>query len=461
MLDYIIVGSGPSGGRFAYEFCEAGAKVLMLEAGRRYSAKDFPLSDFVGSSKLFWGGGVELSQDASLGFLRAKVVGGTSIVNQALLDEFDDDAWSDWKSRSGINDFSVATYREHYEALNRNLKIETIEDRYFNRNTKLFVEAFNKKGYGYSPLHRGQSNCDLENGNDCMACLGGCPRNSKQSSLVTTIAAAEKKGLQVESEFEVHSIDDSGGQVTVRGVQRGVQKEFKAKKVVLAAGSFGTTHILLKSGFKSELPALGTKVTAHPQFMSYAFFNEHIDAHKGAFQGVKSYDTKIRKMGLKLENVFAPPIGTSMLFAGMGKAHLAKMKKYRNLASMEVAIRDEAVGELKIDKAGKLIVKKSLTSLDWKKVHDGLALVRELFGAVGVHDIEACMQVFGLHLMGGCSAGVDGKTSVVGPDFKVHGHRNVIIADSSVFPSAPGINPSFTIMALSHRAAQKEIKEGK
>jgi choline dehydrogenase-like flavoprotein len=43
---------------------------------------------------------------------------------------------------------------------------------------------------------------------------------------------------------------------------------------------------------------------------------------------------------------------------------------------------------------------------------------------------------------------------VVDPEFRVHGLPNLVAADSSVFPSAPGINPSFTIMALSQRAGQ-------
>jgi len=41
----------------------------------------------------------------------------------------------------------------------------------------------------------------------------------------------------------------------------------------------------------------------------------------------------------------------------------------------------------------------------------------------------------------------------VGPDFRLHGHRRIFAADSSIFPNAPGINPSLTIMALAKKAA--------
>ena len=38
------------------------------------------------------------------------------------------------------------------------------------------------------------------------------------------------------------------------------------------------------------------------------------------------------------------------------------------------------------------------------------------------------------------------------------GHSGIFAADSSIFPNAPGINPSLTIMALSKRAADTIIK---
>jgi choline dehydrogenase-like flavoprotein len=55
--------------------------------------------------------------------------------------------------------------------------------------------------------------------------------------------------------------------------------------------------------------------------------------------------------------------------------------------------------------------------------------------------------------MGGCSLGTDPSRSVVSPEFRLHGSRRIYAADSSIFPNAPGINPSFTIMALALKAA--------
>jgi choline dehydrogenase-like flavoprotein len=159
--DYIIVGSGPSGGRIAHDLVKKGAAVLLLEAGPFFRAKDFPKPEIKSSSQMFWGGGVELNHDARLGFLRAKCVGGTSIVNQALLDRFDDLVWSEWKQLSGVN-FSDSQMDPHYLAVENSLSLQKIQEKDFGRNTKLFIKAFEKKGLGWTPLRRGQKDCGLE-----------------------------------------------------------------------------------------------------------------------------------------------------------------------------------------------------------------------------------------------------------------------------------------------------------
>ncbi len=74
---------------------------------------------------------------------------------------------------------------------------------------------------------------------------------------------------------------------------------------------------------------------------------------------------------------------------------------------------------------------------------------------MGAKKIYSAPIWFGLHLMGGCPIGTDPQTSIVNEQFQMHKHKNIYIADSSIFPSAPGINPSLTIMALSEKATEQ------
>lgn len=450
-FDLIVIGSGPSGGRIAAHFARSGASVLLLEAGPFFRAKDFPKPEIASSAQMFWGGGVELSTDARLGFLRARLVGGTSIVNQALLDRFDDYAWDEWRQISGIP-FSDAYLEKEYEAVEKSVALQTIQEKDFGKNTRIFLKAFEQKNFGWAPLRRGQSHCDVDKGNDCMACLGGCPRNSKQSTLVTSVEPNLHR-LTLVPLCEVQSVKESQDGVTVTGILNKTEEvTYSGKAVAIAGGSFGTSKILLNSGFGGKLPALGKGIACHPQYMTYALFDEPVDAFRGAFQGVKSYDENLRKLGMKFENVFAPPIATAMLFQGFGIKHQAMMKRYRYLASMEVAIRDEATGVLSLGKNGKLLIEKKITAQDRSRADKGVEFVQEMYGKLGAREVIRCEQGFGLHLMGGCALGTDGKNSVVNPEFSVHGTKRIFVADSSTFPSAPGLNPSLTIMALSEKA---------
>jgi choline dehydrogenase-like flavoprotein len=57
------------------------------------------------------------------------------------------------------------------------------------------------------------------------------------------------------------------------------------------------------------------------------------------------------------------------------------------------------------------------------------------------------------HTSGGNSYGASPAQGVTDPWGRVYGTSNLYVADSSLFPSASGINPSWTIMALAHRIA--------
>ena len=59
------------------------------------------------------------------------------------------------------------------------------------------------------------------------------------------------------------------------------------------------------------------------------------------------------------------------------------------------------------------------------------------------------------HPAGGARMGKDPASSVVGMDHRVHGTDNLFVADPSVFPTAPSVDPSLTIMAFSCIAAER------
>jgi choline dehydrogenase-like flavoprotein len=134
------------------------------------------------------------------------------------------------------------------------------------------------------------------------------------------------------------------------------------------------------------------------------------------------------------------------------------MREATHLACIEVAVRDVNAGKILISRKGKILIQKELLEEELRRKRKGEEAVREIFSATGAKEVVEGSLPFGLHLMGGCAIGVDPKVSVVNPDFALHNDPSVYIADSSIFPSAPGINPSLTIMALSLKASESMLK---
>lgn len=455
VYDYIIIGAGTAGGVLSYNLIKSGAKCLLIEAGSHFTKETFPTTEADASAQMYWGGGIEFSSDAQMAFLRGKLVGGGSVVNQALMDRFDDIALNDWKDESGIDFFNEADMAPYYEKAESMIALHTFKAKERTRNAELFVKGCEACGYEWHYLRRAQKDCAFSKYNDCVACLGGCHRDSKQSTLITYIRDAEKEGLNVQSNTFIKEIKNNEDGVTLFGKYNGENISFKAKKVILSGGAFGTSSLLLKSGFKKQLPSIGRYFATHPQFMFFGLYDEVINAHKGMFQSVASKDPQFRKRGFKLENVFAGTASIAMLYTGFGPNHLDFMKHYNRMTCAEVAVRDENAGEILVDKKGKLVVKKEMTEQDTSRMNDGVSVLKEILAASEAKRVIESPIYFGLHLMGGARMGIDPVTSAVDPDFRLKDQKNIYVCDSSVFPNAPGINPALTIMALAHKLSQQ------
>ncbi|GIW41459.1 MAG: GMC family oxidoreductase [Candidatus Binatia bacterium] len=459
VYDAVIVGAGVSGSFVAYSLTRAGLRCVLLEAGKSYTRETYPRRELDANAELYWGGGIELDVDASIGLLRPKAVGGGSIVNQALMDRFDDDAFDSWRETSGISFFSRAELDPWYDEVEKTISIRTVPEEYRNGNAEIFRTGFEWNGYRWAPLRRAQADCRFQDGNDCIECLAGCRIDSKQSTAVTVLPRAVEAGLVIVPEFEARRVEELADEVRVGGRgSDGGAREFRGRVGVLACGAVGNSRLLLQSGFGEKLPALGRNFYTHPQYMTLAYYDEPVNAHKGPLQSYKSDDPGFRRSGFKLENVFAPPVAIAMLLPGFGREHHAWMKRIRHFACIEVAIRDTNPGRIGVDGNGRLRIEKRLNEEDRRRRDRGLRAVENIFRATGAKKILRGSFPIGLHLMGGCNMGTDPARSVVGPDFRLHGSKRLYAADSSIFPDAPGINPSFTIMALSLRAA-KTIEE--
>ncbi len=216
-FDVIIAGAGVSGSYMAAALTARGKRCLVIEAGKYFEPGHYPRNELDANSQLYWSGGIEFNQSADLGLLRPKVVGGGSIVNQALIDRFDDLAWADWQAQSGVEFFSTEKMAQWYDEAERFVSIQTIPAEHRNGNARIFQEGFEKNGFRCAPLRRAQRDCRYADGNDCIECLAGCPLQSKQSTPWTSLKRAFDSGLMtLVPQSEVLHVREAAGEVRVR-----------------------------------------------------------------------------------------------------------------------------------------------------------------------------------------------------------------------------------------------------
>jgi len=91
-------------------------------------------------------------------------------------------------------------------------------------------------------------------------------------------------------------------------------------------------------------------------------------------------------------------------------------------------------------------------------IHLPLARLPELPGADPAPSRQLQLQrrdleLMAFHPLGTAAAHSDPDRGVVDGDLRVHGAVNVYVADGSAVPSALGVNPQITIMALATRLA--------
>ena len=96
--DVIVVGSGAAGGQSAYTLCMDGAKVLMLEAGRKYSPEtETPMFQTPDLAPL----GAVSTPEKPFGFYDATVDGGWDVPGEPYVRASEEDAgrfeW--WRAR--------------------------------------------------------------------------------------------------------------------------------------------------------------------------------------------------------------------------------------------------------------------------------------------------------------------------------------------------------------------------
>ena len=157
----------------------------------------------------------------------------------------------------------------------------------------------------------------------------------------------------------------------------------KAKRVVVACGSYHSPLLLMRSGFKSA--HLGRGMTLHPAFRMFARFDEPVRGWRGALQS--AYTDAYEEDGITLVSLFIPPGVLVATMPGFGSALAARAKQVANMAVFGGMIHDEGGGTLRRGPGREPIVTYRMAPRDRATIPTLLRTMAETFFAAGAREV--------------------------------------------------------------------------
>jgi choline dehydrogenase-like flavoprotein len=494
--DAVVVGSGAGGGVVAARLAAAGKAVIVLEKGGYYSESDFTGGEAVMTPQLYLRRGALATKDLGMIVLAGSALGGGTIVNWSTSLRTPPDVLAEWEREHGLTGVTSADYQQDFAEIERRLGVNT-EDSDPNPNNAALQRGCEALGYEWKRIPRNASDCQQR----CGACGYGCPYGRKQSTMLTYLQDAADAGARFVVRCQVERVTVERGRVTgVEGwaldEQTGERRRVRvtAPVVVVAGGAVESPALLLRSGLRN--PNIGAHLRLHPVVAMAAYYAEPIAPWTGSLQTVLSDHFKHLQggYGLRFEVAPAHPGMLGMVTPWRSAAqHKTDMARNPNAATFIALMRDTGEGRVTLDKQGDPVLNYFPNAFDRRALAQAMGELAKISAAGGATRVAALysreltidaedgrpgafsaarlrafahgadrrgvapnmLPVFSAHQMGTCRLGSSARTAVADPWGEVFGVKGLFIGDASGFPTASGVNPMLSVMALAARVAQR------
>jgi len=509
-FDVVIIGSGFGGSVAALRLTEKGYKVAVLEAGRRFSDKDFPktswrLSRFLYLPRLGLRGIQRIHVLPNVLVLAGAGVGGGSLVYANTLYKppasyFEDKQWkhmTDWDSE----------LTPWYDQASRMLGVA--QNPYFSPSDKAMKEVAEQMGVGHTfklaPLgvyfgdgsgvkskdpFFGGVGPDRDGCLQCGSCMTGCRHNAKNTLPKNYLGLAEKAGAKVFPEHtavKTEQLPDGSWKVSARKSSAwfGGKRSFTAAHVVVAAGTYNTQKLLHKMKLDGTLPKISDQLGKLSRTNSEALTGSIMP--KGGTDFSKG--SAITSSFFPDDHTHVEPVryGKGSNFMGLLQTVMTdgtNIKDRRRQWLRQVITKPSLVLKIldvrqwsqrtvvalimqNVDSAISVKGKKGLLGFRLTSKNDSITpnatyipaanevarrIAENNGGIAGGHIGDLINAPFTAHFVGGCVIGDSIKSGVIDPYHRVYNYLTMHIVDGAYVTANLGVNPSLTITAQAERA---------
>ncbi len=508
--DYIIIGSGFGGSVSALRLSKKGYKVLVVEKGKWYKAKDFPKTNW-NFRKWLWMpylrffGIMKLSIFKHIAIISGTGVGGGSLVYANTLPTpktafFNSGSWKE------LNDWENELKPYYDEALRmlgaaQNPKLfdgdlglkKVAEDLNIKKkfDTTRVAVFFGKPNQTVKDPYFNGEGPDRSGCNFCGACMTGCRYNAKNTLDKNYLYLAQKNGAEILAENEVYDVQpiatadgSQGYEVSLKRSTKifGKHQKIKAKGVIFSGGVLGTVKLLLKLKLKS-LPNLSDRLgedirsnnetlisvsgldkdknyskgiaigsildTDENSHLEICRYGEGSDAWKLAHLPYVTGSNVFSRLFKTLGKLLKNPVDYFKIYFVNGWAKNTVVLLFMQTLDSTLKFKRNALGQM----TSTVSTGKAPTPF----IPESINLVKAYRKAInGVSTSFALETLAGIpstaHILGGAVMGKDHTKGVIDKDNKVFGYKNMFVIDGAMISANPGVNPSLSITAIAERA---------
>ncbi len=501
-FDAVVIGSGFGGAVAACRLAERGRSVLVLERGRRWGRTDFPRP---GKPNAGWRwsdekrGLFERRSFPQMQVIVAAGVGGGSLIYSNVQKAPPAEVFARWPQP-----ISLDYLRPYYERVREMLEpapvpVELRRLRAFEaahaaarlpgrlERPDLAIRFGSGDEEVVNKFGASQKACDF-----CGDCVLGCDRHAKNTLDLTYLKRAEALGAEVWPLCEVTRLapHNDGYEVSFRRLEDDSRQAqtVRARSVFLAAGSLGTTELLLRArdldrtlpNLRARLgqqwsangdffaglidsrlpivPTYGPSVAGAAEATEQGFYVLEGAIPSSLATGHRTPINFVARLTSLLRLSFLHRRQESAIAGSCGDEEYARL--LRHMGAFFLMGRDASNGRLVLDAQGKLQL-----LWDWRESEELLARMRRYLDKLGrgyggwmlIPQPWWPLALGTVHPLGGCPMGRDASEGVVDSFGRVFGYPNLYVCDGSIIPRALGAPPSMTIAALAEHVAEKAV----